>query len=271
MNQRDCSFSMRFSELRLFLVSTAVFASIFTLSSLSWNLFCRLAILSCRDGDVWHEKRSAGRKAHPVIADAGGFFLPSGQTKKVQAPSSWTGRFWARTGCNFSSGSTPSCQTGDCLGLLSCNGTIGSPPATLIEVSIQENSSNPSFYDVSLVDGYNLPVSVSTWPANPKCSIAGCTGSVNDACPQELQVLDQKGDVAACKSACLAFGHDAFCCRGTYGSPRTCKPTVYSKLFKQACPSYFSFAYDAPAPIVSCSSKNFVINFCPSESHPFVM
>ncbi|PKU77416.1 thaumatin-like protein [Dendrobium catenatum] len=201
---------------------------------------------------------------HPVIAD-GGFLLPSGETKRIQAPAQWNGRFWARTGCDFSSILKPACQTGDCQGLLSCNGTIGLPPATLIEVSIQEEISKPSFYDVSLVDGYNLPVSVSTRPKNPKCLIQGCKGSVNDVCPQELQVLDQNGDVIACKSACLAFNQDIFCCRGSYQSPEKCKPSMYSKLFKEACPSYFSYAYDTPSPLMSCSSKIYVITFCPSN------
>ena len=70
---------------------------------------------------------------HPVVAD-GGFFLTSGQVKRVQTPATWNGRFWARTGCNFASNSKHSCQTGDCQGLLSCNGSIGLPPATLVEV-----------------------------------------------------------------------------------------------------------------------------------------
>ncbi|XP_020574775.1 thaumatin-like protein [Phalaenopsis equestris] len=201
---------------------------------------------------------------HPVLAN-GGFLLSSGKTKRIQAPPQWNGRFWARTDCDFSSNLNPSCQTGDCQGLLFCNGTIGLPPATLVEVSIQEETSKPSFYDVSLVDGYNLPVSVSARPTNPNCLIQGCKRSVNDVCPEELQILDQKRDVIACKSACLAFNQDIFCCRGSYQSPEKCKPSMYSKLFKDACPSYFSYAYDTPTPLMSCSSKVYVITFCPSK------
>lgn len=76
---------------------------------------------------------AAPNAGHPVIAD-GGFFLPPGQTKRIHAPPTWNGRFWARTGCDFNSTSKPVCQTGDCESLLSCNGTIGMPPATLVEV-----------------------------------------------------------------------------------------------------------------------------------------
>ncbi|URE32684.1 Thaumatin family [Musa troglodytarum] len=202
---------------------------------------------------------------HPVIAD-GGFLLPPNQTKRVHAPPTWNGRFWGRTGCDFTTTSKPACQTGDCQGLLSCNGTIGTPPATLVEVALQEDQSKPSFYDVSVVDGYNLPIAVSTKPAYRKCWIGGCTKSINSVCPQELQVLDHSGAaVVACKSACLAFDLDVFCCRNSYGKPETCKPSMYSAMFKDACPSYFSYAYDAPPPLMNCYSREYVIIFCPSR------
>ncbi|KAM0943683.1 putative Thaumatin family [Dioscorea sansibarensis] len=208
---------------------------------------------------------TAPNTGHPVIAD-GGFYLPSGKAHRVIAPPNWNGRFWARTGCNFSSGSSPACQTGDCQSLLACNGTIGLPPATLVEVNLVADSSKPSFYDVSLVDGYNVPVAVSTVPSNPKCMIQGCKSNINSVCPQELQVTDKiKGDVVACKSACLAFNLDLFCCRNSYGKAEKCKPSMYSKMFKDACPSYFSYAFDTPTSLVSCASKEFLITFCPDK------
>ncbi|CAL9042446.1 unnamed protein product [Musa banksii] len=212
---------------------------------------------------VW--PAAAPNAGHPVIAD-GGFLLPPNQTKRVHAPPTWNGRFWGRTGCDFTTTSKPGCQTGDCQGLLSCNGTIGTPPATLVEVALQEDQSKPSFYDVSVVDGYNLPIAVSTKPAYRKCWIGGCTKSINSVCPEELQVLDHSGAaVVACKSACLAFDLDLFCCRNSYGKPETCKPSVYSAMFKDACPSYFSYAYDTPPPLVNCYSREYAITFCPSR------
>ncbi|KAK1281747.1 Thaumatin-like protein [Acorus calamus] len=211
---------------------------------------------------VW--PATAANVGHPVLAD-GGFSLPSGQGRRVQAPPTWNGRFWARTGCDFTSTSKPACQTGDCNGILACNGTIGLPPATLVQVTLQPDKSKPSFYDVSVVDGYNIPVSVSTMPADLKCFIGGCSKNPNGLCPPELQVLNKNGSVIACKSACLAFNLDVFCCRNAYGTPGTCKPTMYSKVFKEACPSYFSYAYDSPPPLVNCYSKDYVITFCPSK------
>ncbi|KAJ0966260.1 hypothetical protein J5N97_027398 [Dioscorea zingiberensis] len=240
---------------------------------LSWQPL----ILGVAEGDTvtFHVKNkcpfpiwpaAAPNSGHQVIAD-GGFYLPSGQGRRVYAPLDWNGRFWARTGCNFTaSGSSPACQTGDCQGLLACNGAIGLPPATLIEITLVPDASKPNFYDVSLVDGYNVPVEVSTKPTNPKCLIQGCKKSMNSMCPQELQVLDKvNGDVVACKSACLAFNLDLFCCRNTYGKPEKCKPSMYSKMFKDACPSYFSYAFDTPTLLKACASMEYLITFCPSK------
>lgn len=170
------------------------------------------------------------------------------------------------TGCNFASNYywKPACETGDCDGRLACNGLIGTPPATLVEISLQGDRGKPNFYDVSLVDGYNIPVSINPWIMNPKCNIQGCLKDLKGMCPQELEVCNSKGEVVACKSACLAFDNDKFCCRGAYGSPEKCRPNVYSKIFKEACPNYFSYAFDTSAPLVSCASSEYVVTFCPS-------
>ncbi|XP_043725449.1 thaumatin-like protein [Telopea speciosissima] len=205
---------------------------------------------------------TAPNAGQAVIAD-GGFSLKTGKSKRVQAPDTWSGRFWARTECDFTS--KPACQTGDCQGRFACNGTIGMPPATLVEVSLLPTSkSNLNFYDVSLVDGYNLPVSVSAVNAKSNCFVEGCLKNINSVCPVELQVLNDGGTVVACKSACLAFNLDTFCCRNAYGSPEKCQPNMYSKMFKDACPSYSSYAFDKPSPVVSCTSKEYIITFCPS-------
>lgn len=206
---------------------------------------------------------TAPNTGHPVIAD-GGFYLPSGEAEIISAPWSWSGRIWARTGCNFASNWKPACETGDCDGRLACSGLIGTPPATLVEITLAADKNKPSFYDVSLVDGYNLHVMVTTRQISTKCTINGCRKNMNIFCPPELQVLNENRQVVACKSACLAFNLDSFCCRNEFGTPDKCKPSLYSKIFKDACPAYYSYAYDMPAPLVSCASREFVITFCPS-------
>lgn len=65
---------------------------------------------------------------------------------------------------------------------------------------------------------------------NPCCRIAslgGCAKIDNGVRPEELQVKNGHGQVVACKSACLAFDLDVFCCRNNYGTPEKCKPSVY--------------------------------------------
>ncbi|KAL6960687.1 hypothetical protein U1Q18_038451 [Sarracenia purpurea var. burkii] len=186
---------------------------------------------------VW--PATASNKGQPVIA-GGGFYLPPAQSKAIQAP-------------------------GDCDGQLECNGKVGLPPATLVEITLQVDKSKPSFYDVSLVDGYNLPVFVSTKAPSTKCRVGGCVKDLKSECPEELQAVNSGGKVVACKSACLAFDRDEFCCRNEFGNPEKCRPSVYSKIFKAACPSYFSYAFDAPSPLVNCPSDEYVITFCPSK------
>ncbi|GMH31109.1 hypothetical protein Nepgr_032952 [Nepenthes gracilis] len=208
---------------------------------------------------------AAPNTGHAVLAD-GGFHLESGHSRLIEAPGNWSGRIWARTGCNFDANSRqPACQTGDCDGRLACNGLIGTPPATLVEISLHADKNTPSYYDVSLVDGYNLPVSITTWPASSACSIRGCLKDLKSVCPAELEVVNEDGEVVACKSACLAFGADSFCCRNEYGSAGKCKPSVYSKLFKDACSWYYSYAFDAPSPLVSCGVTELFITFCPAK------
>ncbi|CAN6288223.1 unnamed protein product [Urochloa humidicola] len=225
---------------------------------------------------VW--PASAPNTGHPVLA-GGGFLVPPGKSRRVAAPATWNGRFWARTGCNFTANGigAAGCLTGDCEGRLACNGSVGAPPATLVEVSLHaDDPTKGSSYDVSLVDGYNLPVAVSA--AKPgasgtgdKCAIAGCAKDVNAVCPPELQVTAAAAGgggakVVACKSACLAFGLDAFCCRGAYATPAACRGSVYSRLFKDACPAYYSYAYDTTAATATgCYAQEYVITFCPSR------
>ncbi|KAK8614144.1 hypothetical protein V6N13_122518 [Hibiscus sabdariffa] len=52
--------------------------------------------------------------------------------------------------------------------------------------------------------------------------------------------------------------------RNEYGTPKKCKPSLYSKILKDACPCYYSYAFDMPPPLVNCASKEYVITFCPS-------
>ncbi|KAE9457068.1 hypothetical protein C3L33_11021, partial [Rhododendron williamsianum] len=211
--------------------------------------------------------------------------IGSRRVKRVPAPPGWSGRFWARTGCKFDPRATvvasrrlwrPNVLGG------------GAPPVTLVEFTIASGGRNDKdFYDVSLVDGwhwfldvYDLWVDelrISTQQVQCRhgrtalrqrhgdCQYAGCIADLNGNCPQELQVMSS-GAVVACKSACEAFDTPEFCCTGDHSTPGTCSPTQYSEMFKNACPTAYSYAYDDASSTCTCAGSDYLITFCPTGS-----
>nr|BAK03806.1 predicted protein [Hordeum vulgare subsp. vulgare] len=200
-----------------------------------------------------------------------GFYLASGATDAIAAPSSgaWSGNFWARTGCAVdSSTGRLACATADCgTGGVACAGRGPAPPVTLAEVTLAApGGGGLDFYDASLVDGFNLPLSIA--PDNNgdggACRAAACAGDVNAVCPSDLRVVSGSGEVVACKSACNAYGSARYCCTGDYGTPTACGPTNYSRVFKTACPSAYSYAYDDASSTFTCAgATTYHITFCP--------
>ncbi|XP_077246564.1 thaumatin-like protein 1 [Tasmannia lanceolata] len=244
--------------------------------SLSLPIFCiPLLFLSGVLSASFTLTNNCGYSVWPgILSSAGtapisttGFALQTGQSKTLSVPTSWSGRIWGRTLCSEDSTGKFSCMTGDCgSGKLECNGQ-GAIPATLAEFTL-DGSDGLDFYDVSLVDGYNLPMLVV--PQGGKdgnCSTTGCLVDLNGICPSDLRVLGSDGsENVACKSACGAFGEPQYCCSGEYGNPNTCKPSSYSQFFKHACPRAYSYAYDDGSSTFTCASANYVITFCPTIS-----
>ncbi|XP_026290384.1 uncharacterized protein LOC113215046 isoform X2 [Frankliniella occidentalis] len=185
-----------------------------------------------------------------------GWALEPQQSIDVYRDAGWSGRFWARTECNFNQAGEGGCKTGDCNGL-SCRAG-GAPPASLAEFTLA-GFGGMDFYDVSLVDGFNIPVSVRSQGGSGSCRETSCKFNINSVCPPELQ--DKGG--AACKSACLAFGDPKYCCTGDFNDPNRCKPTHYSELFHNHCPDAYSYAYDDLRATFTCSRADYTITFCP--------
>ena len=102
-----------------------------------------------------------------------GWVLPPGHRLTITVPNHWNGRFWGRTGCVFHHGAGH-CQTGDCDGRFQCTGN-GAIPATLAEYDM-DAWDGLDFYDVSMVDGANLPmyINVTRGQAANKVSRNGC-------------------------------------------------------------------------------------------------
>ncbi|KAL4573244.1 hypothetical protein LXL04_020043 [Taraxacum kok-saghyz] len=190
-----------------------------------------------------------------------GFELASGSSTSINLPARWSGRVWARFQCS-NNGGRYRCNSGDCgSGQVTCNGAGAIPPATLVEFTLADPNSNKDFYDVSLVDGFNLPVSVI--PQGGGCPSTNCPVDINAQCPSELAVRDGSGGTVGCKSACVAFNQPQYCCTGNYNIPSTCPPTSYSNFFKNLCPKAYSYAYDDQTSTFTCTTgPNYLITFC---------
>ncbi|MCI36455.1 thaumatin-like pathogenesis-related protein 3-like, partial [Trifolium medium] len=96
-----------------------------------------------------------------AIPRGGGRQLNSGQTWNLDVPAGTSAaRIWGRTGCNFDSSGRGSCQTGDCGGALSCS-LSGKSPTTLAEFTLNGRFNLDSF-DLSVIDGFNIPMQFSS-------------------------------------------------------------------------------------------------------------
>ncbi|KAJ3481309.1 hypothetical protein NLI96_g7750 [Meripilus lineatus] len=195
-------------------------------------------------------------------------------------PDDWkSGRIWGRRGCNFADPAPGTqCPSGGCNGGLICNPVDGSgiPPATLAEFSLSAYG-NMDNYDVSVVDGYNLPMSVTN---NKGCPIAGCFVDLGPNCPAPLKgPFDSNGFPVGCKSACLVDQNKSDspnCCTGSHNTQETCPPdgVQYYHYFKDNCPRAYAYAYDDPSSLYTCDaslSADYTITFCPPPPSLTVM
>ncbi|KAI9711188.1 MAG: hypothetical protein M1820_002175 [Bogoriella megaspora] len=128
-----------------------------------------------------------------------GFELLPGDTQKLSVAANWQGRVWGRTNCSFNpqgtgpanagNGIYTSCDTGDCSAGVQCTGA-GVVPVTLAEFTM-DGGDGQSFYDISLVDGYNLPMAIvllagfntSLQAIPPNITNPSCVGSVGNMNP----------------------------------------------------------------------------------------
>ncbi|KAI8375608.1 thaumatin [Choanephora cucurbitarum] len=170
--------------------------------------------------------------------------LASGSSMKLTVSATWGGRIWGREDCDGSS----DCHPG--------------APASLAEF-LFKGAQGKDFYDVSFVDGYNLPITISPDSGNAdgyECGVPACSALPD--CPKELQDKDANGNVVGCKSACAAFGTDEYCCTGDAAERGECVASKYSSPVKDACPDVYTYAYDDNTSMFSCSSHGYTVTFC---------
>lgn len=130
-------------------------------------------------------------------------------------------------------------------------GPFGCVPATLVELTFGING-NLNFYDVSLAEGFNLPITVAplnnTSQEGHVCGMAKCDINLNDICPEELRVVNAtSGETVACLNGCAKYHTDEFCCAGDNSTQTSCNNSEYAEFFKGACPDAYSYAFDSEA------------------------
>lgn len=157
-----------------------------------WKLQCFFfvfsTLLSCTFSSIFTITNNCPFTIWPgTLAGAGtpplpttGFQLDSGQAVKLTSVPGWSGRIWARTGCTFDATGIGKCQTGDCGGRLECDGNGAAPPTSLFEITLGQGDQQ-DYYDVSMVDGYNLPLLVLPRGVYGKsaCNSTGCVTDLN--------------------------------------------------------------------------------------------
>ncbi|KAL3499378.1 hypothetical protein ACH5RR_038471 [Cinchona calisaya] len=189
----------------------------------------------------------------------GGQRLDTGLTWTLDvSTSSNPGRIWARTNCTFNVTGTSSCQTGDCGGVLRCT-AYGTPPNTLVEYAFYKN--NIDFLDISLVDGFNLPIELSR-PSSGCTGVISCTADINGECPVKLRAP------GGCNNPCTVFKTNKYCCDSLGGN---CEPTNYSRFFKDRCPDAYSYANDDKSSTFTCPGQQLQVQA--TETHdwtPFI-
>jgi hypothetical protein len=227
---------------------------------------------SCNQGDV------------PLPFD-GGFLLNPGELKNVtvQVASDriTTGSggltVWARTGCRPTGNPDYPliCNSANCdldyapHSRVACGGIGSQPPATKAEITFNGNY-NLDSYDISLVDGWNVPMWLEPVSGNYDkttnpyyCRYSGGYLDLGPLADKELPLMvDRKNNAiagvwSACKYSALVDPKQqdpAFCCIGEYADAKKCQSNTVNwpkdkqtaQFFAKYYPKAYAFAYGDP-------------------------
>lgn len=211
--------------------------------------------------------------------------LSKGQSHDYSIPSSgWAGRFWPKVGCDSNG---MNCAAGEAVP--PCPPSGCQPPAdTKVEINFPNlSSTDNAWYNISLVDGYSLPVEIKPRAGESgSCITTNCNLSLN-SCPQDetqglgdLRVFNG-GKAVQCLSPCKKWNYPPpfglgkpetqppgidLCC--PYNDVKRCRtgPVVQTKFVqtvRKTCPTAYSYAYDDEAGLHSCpTQKSFDVTLC---------
>jgi hypothetical protein len=180
--------------------------------------------------------------------------IDAGQAYVVGWPDKWSGRIWGRTACTGAPASLKCAQTGN---------------DTLAEFTLTAGMAS-DWYDISLVDGFTLPVAIlqidAPWTPSPTyvpggplgadglCGSPVCAADLLPNCPASQQKKDAAGNVVTCVN-----GQN---------------PGPIQKYFKSGCPTSYSWPYDDPQSLFRCAdaaqnggtgAKDYTVIFCPTQ------
>jgi hypothetical protein len=236
------------------------------------------------------------------LVDGGGFRLDAAQGAQTTHTSvvseKWQGGFWGRTGCtgtddNLDCGWQTCRAYTDNQGKTQCGGAGVTPPATKGEINFDQGGYDT--YDVSIVDGFNVPMAIEIVPGTGKtgslppdhkkfdCTLAG---TKTDLLPlfnatglnfnRLIKISD--GKMMAMWSACSATSppnpvdprKDEYCCIDPWGSKQNyqnngnkkCDPTTWpadmntASFFHTYLIGSYSYAYDDDAATFQCMNAD---------------
>jgi Thaumatin family len=177
--------------------------------------------------------------------------LDPGQTFTAGVDNGWSGRVWGRFGCTSPS-SKFACEDDPY-------------PSTLAELTLTSTpGSGLDFYDISLVDGFDLPMALiavgftATASQPYSCGAPTCAMDLRPSCPQPLRDLNADDQTIVCSNdACKVIGMN------DPSDPTCIYPNQYSMFFKASCPQAYSFPSDDPTSTFTCKGKDYHVVFCP--------
>ncbi|CAM6047960.1 unnamed protein product [Sphagnum compactum] len=174
-------------------------------------------------------------------SDSGGqitsYALGSGASQLIDVGTTWTGGvIWGYPG--------GSADATDC--------NNAKPQADLAEFNTNSGFNNLDFYDISVVNAYNLPLEIA--PTSPvtvsgtTCGSPSCRiNNLNSFCQPPNTLTGAPGD-------------------GCYNvdGPNTGSPTPGTTPFANACPEAISYTSDTGGKVYGCATgTNYEVVFCP--------
>jgi len=190
--------------------------------------------------------------------------LLPGECAAVAATEISGGRAFGRTGCV-----DDVCES---------NGNQGR--GTLVQFTLSDGF---DLYDVSLVDGFNLPMAMipvgsTAPPEGDDCHPASCAADLNVVCPEGMVRTNEAGEIAYCTSACGACSACPSCVDcGDLADPvcdpctlmadlcctgQACEANETTMLWKSLCPDAITYAGEGTS--FTCNQRlDYDIVFCP--------